>query len=114
MLIVTAEVQTTMRLEHQPPQSLVALSVNGTDCGLLNVPAEQADELVGVLNAAVDMREALDVIPPDKLESLATWFDVQQAKRPELRGTSRELQGDLRKMARLSRVALAKAKGGAG
>ena len=58
MLKLTAEVQTTMRLEHQPPQSLVATSLNGTDCGLLNVPAEQADELVGLLNAATELLHA--------------------------------------------------------
>lgn len=92
--------------------STVRVSVNDGLWSEVIVDNEQANELVGLLNAATGMREALDALPPDKLELLATWFDVQQAKRPEWKDADRGVQGDLRQMARLSRAALPKAKGG--
>ena len=109
----TADVRTMMRVEHQPPQSLVAVCVNGADCGLLNVPAEQAAEFIGVLNGAVDAMEAIRLVPSERLMDLANWFELEQEERPGwTRGKA--VQEDLRRMAQLSLNALAKAKGGTG
>ena len=54
---------------------------------------------------------ALLVIPPSKLELLADWFDMEQEKRPDWKD-GRSVQKDLRKMAKLSRVAIAEVTGG--
>jgi hypothetical protein len=44
---------------------------------------------------------------PDKLETLAAWFDSQQAKRDDWKESGTDLQDDLRRWAKAARNALA-------
>ncbi len=48
--------------------------------------------------------KALRVISPDRLELLADWFDGEQRRRTNW--MSRDVQNDLRQMAKLSRIAM--------
>lgn len=51
------------------------------------------------------LSEALQVIPPERLELLADWFDADDERKGGDRGG--EVQADLRNMARAARAALA-------
>lgn len=48
--------------------------------------------------------EVLRVIPPERLEILAAWFDQEQRNRPEWKGG--DVQVDLRRMGTLSQAAM--------
>ncbi len=60
-----------------------------------------------LIAAVPDLLEAICIIPPDRLEILADWFDTEQRKRTEW--LDDDLQRDLRRMAQLARAAIAKA-----
>lgn len=56
--------------------------------------------------AAARARRLADALPdPGKLELLADWFDVEQARQPE-RWSGDDVQADLRRWASLARAAL--------
>jgi hypothetical protein len=67
-----------------------------------------AEEAMHIALDRVDaLTAALRVIPPDKLEALAAWLDLQDAHD---RRNGDEVQRDLRRMASLARAALASGK----
>lgn len=95
-------------ISRKKDDACIYMHLNGVTLGAIDVPAEHVEELMDLLNGTGNMRQALDILPPNKLELLATWFDVQQAKCPEWKDGEFEVQNDLRKMARLSRASRTK------